>query len=30
MSEGVGKVETQVAKIALPPDGFSLERGGVL
>jgi homoserine O-acetyltransferase len=30
MSEGVGKVETQVATIALPADGFTLERGGVL
>lgn len=30
MSEGVGKVETQVAVIALPPEGFALERGGVL
>jgi homoserine O-acetyltransferase len=30
MSVGVGKVETQVARIALPPEGFALERGGVL
>lgn len=30
MSEGVGKVETRVVRIALPPEGFALERGGVL
>jgi len=27
---GVGRVETRVARIALPPEGFALERGGVL
>ncbi len=27
---GVGKVETHVAEVALPDDGFRLERGGVL
>jgi len=30
MSEGVGQVETRVARIMLPPEGFVLERGGVL
>ncbi len=30
MSDGVGKVETRVARIALPHEGFTLERGGVL
>ncbi len=30
MSDGVGKVETRVARIALPPEGFALERGGAL
>ncbi len=30
MSDGVGKVETRVARIALPPEGFALERGDVL
>jgi len=30
MSEGVGQVETRVARITLPPEGFVLDRGGVL